>query len=136
MQYLSIYLVAAVVFLAIDAVWLGYVARDFYKNRIGEILLDQPRFAIAAAFYAFYVVGLIYFAVAPGLVAESVWLAVGNAALFGMFCYLTYDATNLSTMRGFDPVVAVVDVVWGAGLSAFTAGVTYWAARTFSLWHG
>lgn len=136
MKYVWIYLVAAVVFLAIDAVWLGYVARDFYKNRIGDLLLDSPRFGIAAGFYAIFVIGLVYFAIAPALAAGSFWLAVFNAALFGMFCYMTYDATNLSTMRGFDATVAVVDIVWGATLSAFTAGVTYLVARAFSLWHG
>lgn len=136
MKHLSIYLIAAVVFLAIDAVWLGYVARDFYKARIGGLLLEQPKFAIAAGFYAIYVVGLLYFAVLPGLRSDSMGLAAFNAALFGMFCYMTYDATNLSTMKGFDPVVAVVDIAWGAALSAFTAAVTFWAAQRLSLWQG
>lgn len=136
MKYIYIYLVAAVVFLAIDAVWLGYVARDFYKSRMGDLLLDQPRFGIAAGFYAIYVIGLLYFAVVPGLNAGSIGLTALNAALFGMFCYMTYDATNLSVMRGFDATVAVVDVIWGTVLSTFAACVTFWVARSFSLWHG
>ncbi|VVT24029.1 DUF2177 family protein [Rhizobium sp. EC-SD404] len=136
MKFVWVYLVAAVVFLAIDAIWLGYVARDFYKDRLGSLLLDRPRFGIAAGFYAIFVIGLIYFAIAPGLNAGSFWLTVFNAGLFGMFCYMTYDATNLSTIRGFDTTVAIVDTLWGTALSAFTAGVTYFIARTFSLWHG
>ncbi|WP_099866822.1 DUF2177 family protein [Pararhizobium haloflavum] len=135
MKFFWVYLVAAFIFLAIDAVWLGYVARDFYKSRMGDLLLDQPRFAIAAGFYAIFVIGLVYFAIAPGLAAGSFWLAVFNAGLFGMFCYMTYDATNLSTMKGFDATVAMVDIIWGAALSAFTAGVTYAIASAFSLWH-
>jgi uncharacterized membrane protein len=136
MKYIYVYLVAAVVFLAIDAVWLGYVARDFYKARMGDLLLDQPRFGIAAGFYAIFVIGLLYFAVVPGLNAGSLGLTALNAALFGMFCYMTYDATNLAVVRGFDTTVAVVDVIWGTVLSTFTACVTFWVARSFSLWHG
>jgi uncharacterized membrane protein len=136
MKFVYVYLVAAVVFLAIDAVWLGYLARDFYKERLGDLLLEQPRFGVAAGFYAIFVIGLLYFAIVPGLQAESLGLAVFNAALFGMFCYMTYDATNLSTMRGFPVVVALVDVAWGTFLSAFTAAVTFTVARSFSLWHG
>lgn len=136
MKYISIYLVAAVLFLAIDAVWLGYVARDFYKSRIGALLLEQPRLGIAAGFYALYVVGLVYFAIVPGLKADSIGLTAFNAALFGMFCYMTYDATNLSTMKGFDPVVAVVDIAWGTVLTALVASVTHWLARSFALWQG
>jgi uncharacterized membrane protein len=135
MKYIYLYLVAAVVFLAIDAIWLGYVARDFYKERLGALLLDQPRLGIAAGFYALYVIGLLYFAVVPGLNAQSFALAAFNGALFGMFCYMTYDATNLSTMRGFSGTVAVVDVLWGTMLSAFTASVAYWVAKTIGFWH-
>lgn len=136
MKYVSVYLVAAVVFLTIDALWLGYIARDFYKERLGELLLARPRFGVAAGFYAIYVVGLVYFAIAPGLAAGSFWLAVLNAGFFGALCYMTYDATNLATMRGFDTTVAVVDIAWGTVLSAFTAGVAYLVARSLSLWQG
>lgn len=136
MKYVGLYLVAAVIFLAIDALWLGYVARDFYKNRLGDLLLAEPRFGIAAAFYALYIIGLLYFAVVPGLSAASIGLTALNAALFGLFCYMTYDATNLSTVEGFDATVAIVDVIWGTALTTFTAVVTYWIARSFSLWQG
>lgn len=136
MKYIGIYLVAAVIFLSIDALWLGYLARDFYRERLGAILLEQPRLGVAAGFYALYVAGLLYFAVIPALNAGSIGLAAFNAALFGMFCYMTYDATNLATVKGFDATVAVADVVWGTFLSTFTACVTYWAAHRFSLWDG
>lgn len=136
MKYIGIYLVAAVIFLSIDALWLGYLARDFYRERLGAILLEQPRLGVAAGFYALYVAGLLYFAVIPALNAGSIGLAAFNAALFGMFCYMTYDATNLSTVKGFDATLAIVDVTWGTALTAFTAVATYWIARVFSLWQG
>ena len=40
------------------------------------------------------------------------------------FAYVTYDATNLAVLKGYDGLVAVVDVAWGTLLSAVVAGAT------------
>lgn len=131
MKYASAYGIATVLFLAIDAIWLGVVARSFYSSRMGEIMLDQPRWVVALVFYVVYVAGLVYFAVSVGMEKDSVASAAFNGALFGFFCYLTYDATNLAVLRGYDPVVAVVDVIWGTVLSAGVAAGTIVAMRLF-----
>jgi uncharacterized membrane protein len=122
MKYASAYGIALVIFLIMDAIWLGVVARSFYAERMGDLLLDQPRWGIAAIFYAVFVVGIVYFAVVPGLDRESWAHAALNGGLFGFFAYLTYNATNLSVLRGYDPVVAIVDTSWGAFLGALVAG--------------
>jgi uncharacterized membrane protein len=124
MKYLYAYGIALVLFLILDAIWLGIVARGFYAGRIGDLLLDQPRWGVAAIFYAIYVVGLVYFAISAGMESGSVSVAALNGALFGFFAYLTYNATNLSVLRGYDPVVAVVDTAWGTALGAAVAGST------------
>ncbi len=133
MKYLTAYGIAIVIFLVLDAIWLGIVARSFYVTRMGDLLLDQPRWGFAVAFYLIYVVGLIYFAVSTGMANGSVGTAALNGALFGFFCYLTYDATNLAVLRGYDVVVAGVDVVWGTVLSAAVAAGTILAMRLFGL---
>jgi uncharacterized membrane protein len=122
MKYASAYGIALVIFLIMDAIWLGVVARSFYAERMGDLLLDQPRWGIAAIFYAVFVVGIVYFAVVPGLDRASWAHAALNGGLFGFFAYLTYNATNLSVLRGYDPVVAIVDTSWGAFLGALVAG--------------
>ncbi len=129
MKYLTAYGIAIVIFLVLDAIWLGIVARSFYVTRMGDLLLDQPRWGFAVAFYLIYVVGLIYFAVSTGMASGSVGTAALNGALFGFFCYLTYDATNLAVLRGYDVVVAGVDVVWGTVLSAAVAAGTILVMR-------
>lgn len=124
MKFVIAYAIALVIFLAIDLLWLGVVARGFYVARIGHLLLEQPRWAIAFGFYAVYVVGLCYFAVSAGM-ADGRWqTAAWNGALFGFFCYLTYDATNLAVMKGYDGLMAAVDIAWGTLLSAVVAGGT------------
>jgi len=113
MKYLVAYVIALVIFLILDAIWLGLVARGFYMGRIGELILDQPRWGIAVIFYAVYIVGLVYFAISTGMDTGAPLTAGINGALFGFFAYLTYNFTNLSTLKGYDGMVAVVDTSWG-----------------------
>jgi uncharacterized membrane protein len=133
MKYATAYGVALVIFLIMDALWLGVVARGFYTSRMGELLLDQPRWGVAAIFYALYIVGLVYFAIVPGMASGSWVTGAFNGALFGFFAYLTYNATNLSVLRGYDPVVAVVDTSWGTIMGAVVAGG---ATLAVNAWHG
>ena len=122
-QYLTAYIVTATVFLAIDFIWLSQVARGFYFERLGDLLLDKPNMAAAGIFYAVYVIGVMIFAVAPALRADSAMTALGYGALFGFFAYATYDMTNYATLRNWPLSVVLVDVVWGTfltGLSAIT----------------
>ncbi len=134
MKYLYVYLIAAVLFLAIDSVWLGLVARGFYQSQIGSLLLDRPRFGVAAVFYAIYVVGLLYFAIVPGLDAGSFAQALLRSLLFGFFCYLTYDASNLATLKGYTETVAVADVIWGAVLTGVVGAATFLVVQALSIW--
>jgi uncharacterized membrane protein len=133
MRYPVAYLVALAVFLVLDALWLGIVARGFYMGRIGDLILDSPRWGVAAVFYALYVAGLIYFAVSTGMETGSAATAGLNGALFGFFAYLTYNATNLATLKGYDVTVAVVDTIWGAALGAAVSWSTVAALRAFGM---
>lgn len=123
-KYLSAYGIALLLFLICDALWLGVIARNFYASRMGDLLLDQPRWGVAAAFYAIYIVGLVYFGIAAGMANASWTSAALNGGLFGFFAYLTYNFTNLSVLRGYDTVVALIDTSWGTVMGAFVAGST------------
>jgi uncharacterized membrane protein len=129
--YLVAYAVAAAAFLVADAIWLGFVARDFYRTQLGELMSPDPNLYAAAAFYALYVVGVVYFAIAPGLSAGSWATAALSGALFGLIAYGTYDLTNLAVTKGFPATMAIVDMAWGAALTAFAASAGFFAARAF-----
>jgi len=128
-QLVVAYVTTALVFLAIDYVWLSQVATRFYFDRIGHLLMDKPNLAAAGLFYVLYVVGIVIFAVAPALRNESVATAIVYGALFGFFTYATYDVTNFATLRNWPVAVVVVDVAWGTFLSALSASFGYVLTR-------
>lgn len=132
MVYAVAYIAVALMFLALDALWLGVVARNFYLARLGELMRDKPDLGAAAMFYAIYVAGVVYFAIAPALAGGGVGRALLNGALFGLVAYATYDLTNLATIRGYSVELARVDIAWGAFLTAVASGVGYLAARKFA----
>ncbi|MES0880760.1 DUF2177 family protein [Roseibium sp. SCP14] len=128
-QLAAAYFFTAVVFLAVDYVWLSQVATRFYFDRIGHLLMDKPNMAAAGVFYVIYIVGIVFFAVAPALKAESLVIAVVYGAMFGFFTYATYDVTNFATLRDWPVIVTIVDVAWGTTLSAVSACGGYIFAR-------
>ena len=127
------YLIALVLFLAIDAVWLGGIAKDFFASEMGSLLREKPNLGIAALFYLFYVAGLVYFAIQPGFAAQSFWLAALNGAFIGFLAYGTYDITNLAVLEGYTAKLAAVDITWGTVLSGSVCAATYALCRKFGL---
>lgn len=117
------------VLLAMDALWLGVVAKDLYQQEMGHLMAAQPRWAAAAAFYLAYPLGLVIFAVRPALAAHSVGRAVVLGGLFGLFAYGTYDLTNLAVVRDWPLGLTFIDLAWGTFASAVSAGVGAALAR-------
>jgi uncharacterized membrane protein len=103
------YLAALATLAVLDALWLGVVSRDFYKARLGELLLDQPNWPVAILFYLVHAVGVVVF---PVPLAASWLSAVLYGALFGFVVYAAYDLTNLATLRGWPMAVSLVDLAW------------------------
>lgn len=129
--YLIAYAAAGLAFLVADALWLGVIARDFYRGQLGDLMSPNPNLVAAAAFYALYLVGVVYFAIAPALNAGSWTTALLSGALLGLVAYGTYDLTNLAVTRGFPATMAIVDMGWGAVLTGVAATAGYFAARAF-----
>ncbi len=129
MTYVISYVATAISFLALDFVWLGFVAKSFYREEIGPLLLEKFNMAAAVGFYLIFVVGIVIFAVLPAVQAGSWKTALLYGALFGFFTYATYDMTNLATLKGWSPIVTIVDIAWGTALTGVAAVVGYSATR-------
>jgi uncharacterized membrane protein len=126
------YLAALAALVVLDGLWLGLVAKDFYRQQLGSLMRPDVRFGVAAAFYLVYLVGVVIFAVQPALQEGSAVRALVLGALFGFFCYATYDLTNLATLRDWPAKLSVVDLAWGTFLSAIAALAGYLAASRIS----
>jgi len=129
MKYGVAYLTSLVTFFSIDMVWLGTMAKRFYRPTLGDILLPGVNMAPAIVFYILFPIGLVFFAVAPALRAGSISTALMYGAMFGFFTYATYDLTNQATVRNWTTQLTVVDAAWGSVLAAATAAVSYLVAQ-------
>ncbi|MBL6599544.1 MAG: DUF2177 family protein [Alphaproteobacteria bacterium] len=122
------YLGAFVAFCIMDAVWLGVVATDFYFDRLGGLLREDPNWVAAGIFYLGYIAGVVYFAILP-TTPDAGWLAAAKrGALLGLLAYATYDMTNMATLVGWSPVVSAVDMVWGMVITGTSAVAGYMAS--------
>jgi len=119
--WLKVYLAAVPLFFAIDMLWLGLVARGFYREQLERFLAPRVNWTAAILFYLLYIVGILIFAVAPALERDSLARAVLLGGLFGFFTYATYDLTNLATLERWPLKVVVVDILWGTLLCAAVA---------------
>ena len=121
MTFGGLFLISLPLFFLIDLLWLGVVARDFYRQQLGDrMAVSWPP---ALLFYGVFLVGLTYFATAPALALG--WPAAGVAgALYGFFTYATYDLTNLATLKDWPVSLVVVDMVWGTVLGGAVAAST------------
>lgn len=112
-----------------DLAWLGTVGAGVYRPRIGALLLERPVLWVAILFYLVYAAGVVIFAVAPALKADSWGRALAMGALFGGFAYATYDLTNLATLRGWSGLVTGLDILWGIALTGTAATAGYLVAH-------
>ncbi|MEO6513113.1 MAG: DUF2177 family protein [Candidatus Saccharimonadales bacterium] len=123
-ETLKLYLIAALIFTAIDFVWLRFVARSMYQKYLSELLAPKPNLLAAVVFYVLFLVGMLVFVIVPAHDHHTVLWATGYGALFGFFTYLTYDLTNLATLKNWPLRLSLIDIVWGSALSAAVAGLT------------
>jgi uncharacterized membrane protein len=126
--FAKLYLVGLVVGLGLDLLWLGVVARGFYQRQLGHLLRPDVQWLPAVLFYLIYVAALIVFVVTPAAERHSFARAVGLGAFFGLAAYAAYDLTSLALIKDFPLRAAIVDLAWGALLSAAVSGAAYWAA--------
>jgi uncharacterized membrane protein len=129
MSALIAYVAVLIVFGAIDAVWLTTMGPVLYRPVLGDILEPSLRVAPAIAFYLMFPIGVVVFAVLPGLRAQAPMTAATLALLFGAMAYGTYDLTNYATLRHWTLQITVLDIGYGALASSIAATAAYFAVR-------
>jgi uncharacterized membrane protein len=133
MRLIVAYIVTAIVFLGLDAIWLSQIALGMYRREIGTLLLDRPNLPVAGLFYLLFVIGIVVLAILPALNGGTWINALLLGAVLGLVAYGTYDITNLSTLRNWSLTVTLADLAWGTALTAVSATLGYLAVTWFRL---
>lgn len=121
--FLTLYAISFPLFLLCDLLWLGFIAKGFYRAQVGHLMGDIVWVA-ALLFYVLFLLGLTFFATYPAATKGTFATALILGGLFGFFTYATYDLTNLATLRSWPLQLSIVDIMWGTFLGAFVASVT------------
>jgi len=114
------YLATLIVLVPIDFLFLGVVAKGFFTSEVGD-MLGEIRPAPAILFYLLYVVGILIFVSGSATATWQSTLLYG--ALFGLFCYATFELTSLSLLKHWTWRVAAVDVCWGSFVTAVSSTI-------------
>ena len=132
-MFIKLYFITLPVFFAVDMVWLGLVAKNFYAKQIGFLMKENVNWPAALAFYLLFIVGLVVFVITPAVEDDAWQHALFRGALFGLITYATYDLTNLATIKDWPFPVTVVDLLWGSILAAAVATISFWIAKELGL---
>ncbi|BDT77672.1 membrane protein [Polynucleobacter yangtzensis] len=128
----AIYASFLVTLIAIDLIWLLGIAKNLYRDQMGDLMANEPKLIAGLAFYLLYALGVCIFVIVPALSKQSWIYALQYGALFGLFCYMTYDLTNLAVIRGFPTQLALIDIAWGSFVTAVCSGIAYWVGSRLS----
>ncbi len=130
LKFIQIYLVVLAAFFVIDMIWLGLVAKKFYREQLGFLMGAKVYWPAAIIFYLLFIVGLVFFVVYPAIEQGSWFYALWTGAFFGLICYATYDLTNLATLKDWPLKVTMVDLAWGSALSGVLGIIGFLYGRT------
>jgi uncharacterized membrane protein len=125
-----LYLITLVVFFVIDMIWLGLVAKGFYRRYLGEFMTPKVNWTAAMLFYLLFIVGLLVFVIRPALATGVPLNALFYGALLGLISYATYDLTNLATLKDWPLIVTVVDLIWGTVLGGVVSYISTLLGRS------
>ncbi|MFA7117941.1 MAG: DUF2177 family protein [Sphaerochaetaceae bacterium] len=132
-MFIKLYFIALPVFLVIDMIWLGLIAKNFYAKQIGFLMKSNINWLAAIIFYLLFIVGLVLFVITPAMQKNSWLQALLFGALFGLITYATYDLTNLATIKDWPILVTAIDLVWGVVIASSVSVISFFVATKIGL---
>ena len=132
LKYLTVYFSFLLTLVVVDLIWLLGIAKNLYRDDMGSLMASEPKLLAGLGFYLLYALGASIFVILPAISKQSWIYAVQYGALFGFFCYMTYDLTNLAVIRNFPTQLALIDIAWGSFVTAVCSGIAYWVGNRLS----
>ena len=130
MTAVALYLITFVIFLGLDYIGLSYIVKQVFTRNIGHLMQQDFRVLPAFAFYAFFMLVLLWFVSWPAMAEDKslLWVA-GNAALIGALGYGTYEFTNYAILKDWTWEMVWIDGLWGTALTAVSATLGVYVTR-------
>jgi len=119
------------VFMTIDLIWLGVVAKKLYNKYLGYIMAKNVNWLAAIIFYIIFVIGLLLFVIYPAMAKDSIQYLILYGMAYGFITYATYDLTNLATLKDWPIEITIIDLIWGTSLSTLTSYFSYLIINKF-----
>ena len=125
-------LIATIVFLILDAIWLGFLAKQMYINSIGSILkmsngAMDPNWGAAIVVYVALIAGLMIFVIPKA--NNNALMALIWGGLFGMITYAVYDFTCMAVLSTWSLQMSVIDTLWGMVICGLTSFFTVYLSQ-------
>jgi len=131
MTFLKNYLITFIIFLVIDFIWLGAVARNLYREQLGFLMKENFNMTAAFIFYILFTLGIVFFVLNRALAVSSWQYALFAGMFFGLITYSTYDLTNLATIKDWPLTITIIDLIWGTFLGGLTSFLSYTVINYF-----
>jgi uncharacterized membrane protein len=120
-RFAVVYLSTLVILLPLDLLFLSVIGKKLFADNVGDMIVATPRMAPAIMFYVLYLAGVVLFV--NGDVHSNWTHNLLYGALFGLFCYATFELTNMSLLKHWEWAVVVADIAWGAAVTAVAATI-------------
>ena len=131
MIYVKLFSVSLFTFLILDAIWLGFVARNFYAKYLAAYLTDNVIWLSAIIFYIIFNIGLLIFVILPSIEKNSYSTLILYSILYGLVTYATYDLTNYATIKDWPFAVTIVDIIWGMFVALASSSAAFFFHKYF-----
>lgn len=132
-KYLAAYGLTFLVFLVVDIIYLGFIAKDLYSKHIGFLMAEKVNWPAAIIFYLLFVLAIFIFVINPAIEKDSWQTALLYGAFFGFITYATYDLTNLATLKGWPVRIVIYDMLWGTVLAAIVGTTGFYITKWLGL---
>jgi len=113
-------LAIALCFGVLDALWLGWLAREWYQTEMAKLLRETYITWPWVVFYLMYSFVVFVLAVVANRDKPLHYAAI-DGALLGLASYGAYNLTNYSIVEGFTLFIALIDWSWGVFITSASA---------------
>lgn len=123
--YIKAAVIAGITLVALDALWLGVIARSWYRQQLGSLMRPQPQWFIAGCRYAFMIAGFMWFVYEPVQMTRSLAHAMQYGARFGAVLFGIYECTNYAIIAGWPAPFIIVNMLWGSIVYAVASAALF-----------